>query len=232
MSPNDKVVFAYRAADQSGRLSQGEILSGVLEPLPANIAEWFAPGDARRTFTDVAHEKIVVVTPDCDLLSDFFHRFNGEDSARDQKQERAKQSRLLSHILCCEIYEKADLKTSNVLNSNLWGRVENNQDERYQRIPGGPLADPQDGEHPDFFLDFIRVFSLPADYLYESLESGGVKRRGVIPPPWVHSVTDRLFGFQGRIGLPDPSDNRQLVSKPTLLETSQSAQLPKPPVVP
>ena len=135
------MVFAYQPVDQSGRLAQGEILFGAWEPLPANADGQLAPDNATISFTVVRHDKIVVVTPDCDLFSDFFYRFNQDVTAENEREARTRQSHLLSHILCCEVYDQKELKSSIAPGSDIWSRVERNQDERYQHIQGGPSAD-------------------------------------------------------------------------------------------
>ena len=196
----------------------------------ANANEQLADGNSPTSYTVMPHEKVLVVTPDCDLFNDFFHRFSPEIAELDETHERSRQSHLLGHILCCDVYEQEDLKPSIARGSDIWSRVERNQDERYQRIPGGQLAAQSGGEHPAFFLDFKRVFSLPTALLYGSLKTGQVKRGGVIPPPWIHSLADRLFYFQGRVCLPNPSDIRQLVRQPAFLSPSHLTTLPEPPI--
>ena len=210
------MVFAYQAVDKSGRLSQGEILFDVSEPLLADEDGQLADGNGSASYKVVPHEKIVVASPDCDLLNDFYHRFRQDIAGLNELEERKRQSQLLTHILCCDVYLKDDLRPS-IVGSDIWKRVERNQDERFQRIPSGKQAKHTGREHPEFFLDFKRVFSLPTTLLYGSLESGLVTRAGAIPPPWIHSLSDRLFAFQGRVCLPDPSDTRKLTQQRALL---------------
>lgn len=214
------MVLSYDAADQAGRLSQGEILVGLEETLSASVEGQAASANSTRTFTIVPHGRVVVVTPDCDLLSDFIYRFSQDASKLSDSEKRTRQSNLLSHVLCCDVYEQGEFKMSIAGGSDIWRRVERNQDERYHHIPSGKSPDQLGSERPDFFLDFKRVFSLSTEYLYKSLESAPVKRMGVLPTPWVHSLVSRLFNFQGRVCLPDPSDNRQLVNRPTLIAGS------------
>ena len=190
------------------------------EPLLTATDGRLAHGSESASYTVVRHERIVVISPDCDLLNDFYNRFREDIGQLGETQERRRQSQLLSHVLCCDVYVKEEIRPS-VAGSDIWKRVEGNQDERFQRIPGGIQANGTGNEHPEFFLDFKRVFSLPATLLYGSLESGRTTREGSIPPPWIHSLADRLFGFQGRVCLPDPSDNRPLVPRLGLLSGLQ-----------
>ena len=210
------MVFAYLPTDQSGRLSQGEILLNVSEPQLLNADGLLADGNGQASYTVVPHDKIIVVSPDCDLLNDFYNRYRPDVETLNQVEERRRQSQLLNHILCCDIYEKDTIRPA-VAGSDVWKRVERNQDERYQRVPPGTQVIRVGNENPEFFIDFKRLFSLPTTLIYRSLASGQTKRGGAIPPPWIHSLADRLFGFQGRVCLPDPSDNRQLTPQPALL---------------
>lgn len=209
------MVFSYQPTDQSGRLSQGEILLNVGEPQLTNADERLADGSGRAGYTVVSHERIIVVSPDCDLLNDFYNRYRPDIATLNQVEERRRQSQLLSHILCCDIYERETIRPS-VAGSDIWKRVERNQDERYQCIPPGKQTSGAGNENPEFFIDFKRLFSLPTTLLYGSIASGQAKRGGAVPPPWIHSVANRLFDFQGRVCLPDPSDNRQLTPQPKL----------------
>ena len=226
------MVLFYEAADQSGRLSQGEILVGLEERLSANVEGQAVSANSTRIFTVVPHDTVIVVTPDCDLLGDFFYRFCQDASSLNDKDIRARQSNLLSHVLCCEVYEQVEFKKSIAGGSDIWRRIEKNQDERYHHIPSGQTLGQLDNERPDFFLDFKRVFSISTEDLYKSLESAPVLRRGVLPTPWILSLVSRLFNFQGRVCLPDPSDNRQLVTRLALFAGSQPTALPGSPTVP
>ena len=126
------MVFPYQAVDQSGRLSQGEILFDVGEPLLKSSDEQLADSHREASYTVVQHEIIVVVTPDCDLLNDYFHRYREGISGLDDREERRRQSNLLGHVLCCDVYERDDLKSSLAAGSDIWKRVERNQDERFR----------------------------------------------------------------------------------------------------
>ena len=107
---------------------------------------------------------------------------------------------------CCDVFEEMEIRSSHQIRSDLWRRVRQNQDERYHRIPPEETTPLGDTGLPALFLDFKRMFSIPTEFLYSSLTTGGVERRGVIPAIWVHSLIHRYFAFHSRVGVPDPND--------------------------
>ena len=88
--------FEYQPADTGGRLMQGEIICDIQEIRP-NLAAVSASGEMSE-FLSIVHQKVIVITPDCDLLSDYSTRSN---PASDERQN---QARLLEHIQLCDVY--------------------------------------------------------------------------------------------------------------------------------
>lgn len=193
------MAFLYKPAVESGRLHQGEILCGIEEP-----RKEFNSSD----FTLVEYPRVLVVSPDCDLLGDFFARSQTIDSAN-EKAVQQNAAKLLEHIHCCRIYEESDIRQPSGLNSDSWRLARQNQNERYHHLPAGTVEGMEGVSTPDFYLDFLRTFSMPRDFLYSAVESGAVKKQCLIPPPMIHQLTDRLFNFQGRVCVPDPEDHRE-----------------------
>lgn len=194
------MVFAFQlslSGEKPQRLQQGEILAGILEPRPDNPGAPLQP-DSPVDFTWVNHPRAIVMTPDCDLLSDF--------ASRQASPEGTPSPHRLQHIHCCDLYAAAEIRENNALRSDLWRRVQRNQDERYHRLPPGKVDDGSDLEHPDLYLDFKRLFTLPTEFLYRCLEIETVQRLGVVPPIWIHDLIQRYFAFHSRIGVPDPED--------------------------
>lgn len=185
------------SGERPQRLQQGEILAGIPEPQPDNPGASLQP-DSSVTFTWIAHPRAIVMTPDCDLLSDF--------SSRQASSEVTQSPHRLQHIHCCNLYEASEIRGNNDLRSDLWRRVQRNQDERYHQIPPGKVTGGSDLEHPALYLDFKRMFTLPAEFLYGCLESETVQRMGIVPPIWIHDLIQRYFAFHSRIGVPDPED--------------------------
>lgn len=197
------MVFAFRpslSGEGPQRLQQGEILAAIPELQPDN------PGaslqlDSPVTFTWIEHPRAIVMTPDCDLLSDF--------SSRQASPEVTQSPHRLQHIHCCDLYEAAEIRGNNSLRSDLWRRVQQYQDERYHQIPPGKVSDDPDLEHPALYLDFKRMFTLPAEFLYGCLASETVQRMGVVPPIWIHDLIQRYFAYHSRIGVPNPDDDNR-----------------------
>ncbi len=179
---------------------QGEILSGLQELQPEHPGTRIFVDQPPIRFALVNHPTFVILTPDCDLLSDYSARQG--NSPVDAKI----QSQLLQHVQCCEVYEENEIRQPRQLTSELWKRVKQNQDERYHHIPSGKLEGEEEKGHPDLFLDFKQMFSVLTEFLYESIRTHQVKRQGVIPPIWIHSLIQRYFAFHSRVGVPDPSD--------------------------
>lgn len=220
------MVFAYSASDDSGRLSQGEILRGVTEPTLIRRDGQIVTEQQEFSVELTLHPKVIVVTADCDLFSDFCCRFDSDTSDKSAREVESRKSQLLDHVICCEAYDEVEVRQELPKGSDLWNRVRSNQEQRYHCIPKGTLEGQQDSDEPEYYLDFKKVFTLPTSWLYESIRSGEVKRKGVIPQPWVQSLVQRMLAYQGRVGLPDPSDPRKLPRIPDLLAVTPSLQLP------
>ena len=187
-------------------MHQGEVLFGIQE---------FRPEHAGKRLTSVNMDlqgavddrRVIVVTPECDLLSDYSARQEMENGIAAKSEIEGK---LLPHIHVCEVFEESDVREILPKGSEFWKLVRSNQNIRYHAIPRASIWD-RDGEYnPALYLDFKRMFSMPTKFLYASLSCEGVERRGVIPSPWVDSLIDRLFHFQGRVCVPDPDDKRPL----------------------
>ena len=160
---------------------------------------------------ELFERRAVVVTSECDLIGDFSARQALLDGNISDDQKAQNETRLLGHIHLCEVFEENTIRPILPTGSEFWKRVKNNQDVRYHRIPAAPLKNEPTASNPDLFLDFKRLFSIPTEFLYKSLELDGIERRGFIPSPWVNSLIDRLFHFQARVCVPDPDDPRQAI---------------------
>ena len=104
------MVFEYRRSDPHGRLSQGEILSELQEPQPEHPRGRISPSSPEVPFELVEHSRVVILTPDCDLLTDFPSR-NGSHPNDETK--------LLQHVQCCDVYEESGIRQSGRFASDL-----------------------------------------------------------------------------------------------------------------
>ena len=178
---------------------QGEILLDIREFRPSHDAAFLMTGE-RATFLPIVHPKAIVITPDCDLLSDYAARKNPPNN------ERQRQGRLLEHVQLCDVFEAEEIRSHRELNSNLWSRVRGNQDERYHTLPSVDERNSEDDNHPAYFLDFKRMFTMPTAFLYALLKSENTGRLGIVPSIWIHQLIQRYFAFHSRVGVPDPAD--------------------------
>ena len=178
---------------------QGEILLDIREFRPPNNAFFLITGE-EASFLPIVHPRAIVITPDCDLLSDYSARRNPPSNVRQM------QGRLLEHVQFCDVFVEEEIRSNRELNSNLWSRVRGNQDERYHTLPSVAQQNPEDENHPEYFLDFKRMFTLPTDFLYALLKSQDASRFGIVPSIWIHQLIQRYFAFHSRVGVPDPAD--------------------------
>lgn len=183
---------------------QGELL--------ANFFEHRAVGPARDLTTEPVidpppfqpyqHPWLIVLTPDCDLDQDYKVRVPDEAEALRPDFEQRRGRRLIEHVMLCPGFLQSEIRGRLAPGSGIWDGVRNNQNVRYHRVEGGVIASTED-RVPELFVDFSRVFTIPASGLYGALESATVRRVAVTPPVYVHALIQRFFAFQSRIGLPD-----------------------------
>ena len=179
---------------------QGEILLDIREFRPPNDSCVLATGEGA-TFLSFVHTKAIVITPDCDLLSDYSTQNNSSS------EDRQRQARLLEHIQLCDVFSEQEIRPNRNLTSDLWRRIRGNQDERYHTLPSVGEPDSKGTSHAEYFLDFKRMFTIPTEFLYCLLESGATQRMGIVPPVWIHQLIQRYFAFHSRVGVPDPADS-------------------------
>ena len=191
-------------------MHQGEILYGVQEYQPVHSGQPLSPGAAHMD-GELFEHRAVVVTPECDLIGDYGARQILQAQSLTAQDRRRCGARLLGHIHLCEVFEEGRIRQLLPEGSKTWDRVKTNQDVRYHKIPEAPIERKPSVSNPDLFLDFKKLFSIPTVFLYQSLKSDGIERRGIIPPPWIDSLIDRLFHFQARVCVPDPDDPREAI---------------------
>ena len=180
------------------RLRQGQILRNLYERVPIGQEV-----NGTIAVMKVHHPLLVVISPECDLVSDYEARRADPSGALEQSQPNDK---LLEHTQCCKLFEKGDIKNTSGINSRVWPFVESNRHERYHMIPPNIPGRADDSE--PLYLDFKRVLSVSTAYLYQMLKEGDIELGEIIKPPWIHQLVDRCYGFQSRVCVPDPTDTR------------------------
>jgi hypothetical protein len=201
----------------SGSLRQCEILSGVSQIVPTDVQfvkvessplnpDGSALSSENSQVNQVAvdahikvllHDYVIVVTQDCDLDWDYRERVKPEGDRNSGK--------MLNSISFCEVYTAQTIRvdSTRIKNTGEWKKVPKNQNERYhffERIH--PECDYQSLGIPELTSDFKQVFSVHADYVYDQLAKGFIKRRTMLFSPYLEHFSSRFYRWHSRIGLP------------------------------
>lgn len=137
------------------------------------------------------HPLAVVVSQDCHLEWDYKARHGLVGSHE-----------LLSHILFCDLFQHDEIRgRGDLMNSGIWKRIRQNQDERHHSFPG-VSAENGDAILSPVIMDFKSYFSMPTGMVYMQLERNWVVRKGILPVPHGYAASHRLMGFLGRVALP------------------------------
>ena len=189
---------------QSGALRQGEILGDIWDHVPRYPPMESQPGQSF-SIDSVHYEYVVVMSPDCDLEWDFKARFPDQES-REQLIPQSNISDLsasLSHVFLARFYRQEKIRSS-IKGSDIWKRIEQNQDERYHHFKAAPVNELPESVLPDLYIDFKKALAIPTKSLYEGLRAQGIKRIALIPDIYIHDLMHRYYGFLSRIALPEP----------------------------
>jgi hypothetical protein len=176
----------------AGPLRQGEILSSVEQfVVQVNVQDPEGPVDVRIK----RHPFAIVLAQDCDLAQDFKGRSG--DSAAAAKL-------IIPNILLCEVDIAEYLKTGGTIaqGSDIWKRIVQNKDERFQYLRAvSTEVDALGMGIQPLLVDFKRAFTVPTELLYEQLQKG-TKRRTVLTSPYLEHLSSRYAGFISRVALP------------------------------
>ena len=186
-------VVKYAAVPAGERLHQGEIIVGLIQ-VKQSVATIGEHELAR--IDEFFHPFAIVMTQDCDLEQDF--RLRG--------QANEKLSLLVS-ILFCEAATASELKGKIPQGKDIWKRVIQNKDERYQcfeSIPSGQDSLAQG--LPCLGCDFKRYFTVPAEEVYRRIDLKQITRRCRLITPYAEHLLNRFCSFQSRIPLPENHD--------------------------
>ena len=178
---------------------QGEILGSVWEFVPIQ-APVEVPEETDVRVRSFYHERMVVLTQDCDLINDFGLR-SPDDQTLEDLNEVEDDIRSVPSVFLCDVTE--DLK-ARLGSGASWKRVKGNQDERYHMFPEAVVgADGEGGYLPELYLDFRKTASLPTRFLYEGLRVEGIARVAVTPPIYLHDLIHRFHGYHSRVAVED-----------------------------
>lgn len=178
----------------AGSLRQGEILSGLIQS-HLNVSSLELADGPKVDYR--MHPYAIVMAQDCDLTQDF--QVRGQNFHSDK---------LIPSVLFCEAVTAEVLKGRADINSNIWKRIRQNKDERYQFLESVPVeADWLGVGVPELGLDFKRYFSVPTDEVYYWLKHE-TKRRCKLVSPYVEHLSARFFYFHSRVAL--PAEHRSL----------------------
>ena len=181
----------YLGSTPNGPLRQGEVISTIVQ----HIVIEYPPGDEQRPrVREKKHPLVIVLSQDCDLTQDFMSR---ADNSVDSRQT-------LHNILLCEVENSEVMKNKAdqvARGSDIWKRILQNKDERFQYLRAIPKELDALGKGVDpLIADFKRTFTLPTETLYGQL-NGAANRRACLNSPYREHLSTRLAYFLARVAL-------------------------------
>ena len=201
------VKYAAIASDE--RLRQGEILTGLVRVRQSLDSI----GALDVSVDEVTHPFLIVMTQDCDLAQDAEARKAQASAANDQsllndpefKRKFGNAPKLMiENVLFCEAMPTSDMKIIVPPGKDIWKRIIQNKDERYQCLESVPSAHDLAGEGvPSLGCDFKRFVTIPVDEVYKRLELNPSLRRARLLTPYAEHLLHRFCNFQCRIPLPE-----------------------------
>jgi hypothetical protein len=185
------VSFKYLAPPTSPELRQGELLGDVREfRVEPNLED--PQENSSVNVSPVRHSKLLLITQDCDLLSDFRNR-------SELQQNPGKTGNLLQHVLFCEAYEETEIRSPQGLNAGIWRQIKENQHERYHCFLEGAIGNDETISIPALYLDFKQTISFPTDGIYQALASRSIRRISRVPVIPLLDFIHRFYAFHGRV---------------------------------
>ncbi len=178
--------FAYEPPC-TNELRQGELIGPLYEHHVRYAA--VAIANAAPVVESERHDRVFVITSDCDLLKDW--------SAR--RSDLPNQADFVSGVLLCVAHTRDNLVTPTQFGQREWRRLDRNQDERFHCLPEASVRD--SGQPvPALYVDFKRTFMVRPDLIYQGFEAGDpILRIGCIGPVYLQDLIHRLFGFLSRV---------------------------------
>jgi hypothetical protein len=214
----------YVPTQATGRLSQGEIISGVVE----RRAAWDGGGGS--TVTELLHAYVVVLSQDCDLEQDA--RTRDPSVTLDDAKKGNMQ---LAHVLLVRALPFDDAKPK-IGSARQTERISLNKDERYHFLADVPASLDAEGQGlPALLLDFKNVFSYPTGALLESVGRKECGRRAKLLTPYAEHLGVRFGHFYQRIGLDldhhDARPRKEAAAEAAPVAPAASAEVAKGPTI-
>jgi hypothetical protein len=175
---------AYYSIDgMTAELRQGEIISGLTQ-----YSYNPSTGDVDALPIGLS----IVATQDCDLLQDFTKRRDAHVGD-------------LNCILLFEAQELLEFKKSVPPGKDIWKKIIQNKDERYQALQAiSNDIDLLKIGIPDLVVDFKRLFAISPDDFYNQINSGTTQRRCRLEMPYREHFQNRAAFYLQRVMLPEP----------------------------
>ena len=179
----------YSPQAKGDRLRQGSVVVGLIQT--RQRLETIGAADAL-VLDEEIHPYALVLTQDCDLERDFERR-GGKSGAGSP----------LANVLLCEATTTVLLKGNLPQGKDIWKRVIQNKDERYQCLENVPAEyDVAAQGIAALGIDFKRYFTISTDEIYRRIELGQAVCRCRLVTPYVEHFVSRFYYFQSRIALP------------------------------
>ena len=159
------VVSIYSRSFGAEPLRQGEVLSAVLQR--RQTLRSLLP-EVKPEIAVIEHPYAILLSQDCDLEKDFKYRSETNAEQLDDRSDK-----ILPSVLLCEVLTVEELVASVPKGKDIWKRIIQNKDERYQVLEQVPLRDDAvEKGLPALGIDFKRYFSIPTDEIYVQLKTG------------------------------------------------------------
>ncbi len=202
-------VDKYTAVALGERLRQGEILTGLVRVRQSLDSV----GSQDIDVDEVTHPFLITMTQDCDLAQDADARELERKAVNDpslledpdfkKKHDNAPKLKI-ENVLFCEGMSTPDMKSSVPPGKDIWKRIIQNKDERYQCLEAVPVSQDLAGLGMlAVGCDFKRFVTIPVDEVYKRLELNPAIRRARLLTPYAEHLLHRFCNFQSRIPLPE-----------------------------
>jgi hypothetical protein len=199
----------YVSVPAGDRLHQGEILAGLIQVRQTLESV----GTDAAFIKEIAHPFVVVLTQDCDLAQDHTARTTEaqaienpallEDPEFRKRHDTAPKYKI-DNVELCEAVPTPDLRPIAAQQKELWKRVIQNLDPRFQCLEAVPAACDAEGQgFESIGCDFRRSFTVPTDELYKRIQLQQVVRRAYLTQPYAEHLLQRYCNFKARVALPE-----------------------------